>query len=63
MDINSQTFASQKALQYCHSDSQTQYIKENQINDFTLSGSGPLPPALVGDATADIALQFSQQVI
>jgi hypothetical protein len=36
-------------------------IKENRINDFTLSGSGPLPPALVGDAIADIALQFSQQ--
>ncbi|HEY9661915.1 MAG TPA: hypothetical protein V6C65_25960, partial [Allocoleopsis sp.] len=36
-------------------------IKENRINDFTLAGSGPLPPALVGDAIADIALQFSQQ--
>ncbi|MBD1865216.1 hypothetical protein [Trichocoleus sp. FACHB-46] len=36
-------------------------IKENQINDFTLSGSGPLPPALVGNAIADIALQFSQR--
>ena len=36
-------------------------IKENRINDFTLSGSGPLPPALVGDAIADIALQFSQR--
>jgi hypothetical protein len=36
-------------------------IKENRIRDFTLSGSGPLPPALVGDATADISLQFSQR--
>lgn len=36
-------------------------IKENRINDFTLSGSGPLPPALVGDAIADISLQFSQR--
>jgi hypothetical protein len=36
-------------------------IKENRIKDFTLSGSGPLPPALVGDATADISLQFSQR--
>ncbi len=36
-------------------------IKENQIRDFTLSGSGPLPPALVGDAMVDISLQFSQR--
>ena len=36
-------------------------IKENRIADFTLAGSGPLPPALVGDATADIALQFAQR--
>ncbi len=33
-------------------------IRENRIADFTLSGSGPLPPALVGDATADLSLQF-----
>lgn len=36
-------------------------IKENRIADFTLAGSGPLPPALVGDAIVDIALQFSQR--
>ncbi len=36
-------------------------IVENSIKNFTLSGSGPLPPALVGDAMADIALQFSQR--
>ncbi|WP_073610814.1 hypothetical protein [Phormidium tenue] len=35
-------------------------IKENQISDFTLNGSGPLPPALVGEAIADISLQFKQ---
>ncbi len=36
-------------------------IVENLIKGFTLRGSGPLPPALVGDATADIALQFEQK--
>jgi hypothetical protein len=36
-------------------------IRENRIADFTLAGSGPLPPALVGDATADLALQFGQR--
>ncbi len=36
-------------------------IRENRIADFTLAGSGPLPPDLVGDATADIALQFAQR--
>ncbi|HEU4734101.1 MAG TPA: hypothetical protein VFT22_39695, partial [Kofleriaceae bacterium] len=36
-------------------------IVENQITDFTLKGSGPLPPALVGDATVDIALQLAQR--
>ncbi|XQQ07548.1 MAG: hypothetical protein EDM05_61145 [Leptolyngbya sp. IPPAS B-1204] len=35
-------------------------IVENEILDFTLSGSGPLPPKLVGDAMADISLQFRQ---
>src|SRR5262249_6868841 len=35
-------------------------VRENRINDFTLAGSGPLPPALVGDSTADIRLQFHQ---
>ncbi|MFC0040467.1 hypothetical protein [Actinomadura rayongensis] len=36
-------------------------IRENRIADFTLAGSGPLPPDLMGDATADIALQFAQR--
>ncbi|UCE05693.1 MAG: hypothetical protein JSW07_19195, partial [bacterium] len=36
-------------------------IVENKIKDFTLSGSGPMPPALVGDAMVDISLQFSQR--
>ncbi|MBE9110101.1 hypothetical protein IQ273_11840, partial [Nodosilinea sp. LEGE 07298] len=36
-------------------------IVENRIQDFTLAGSGPLPPDLVGEAIADIALQFSQR--
>ena len=36
-------------------------IRENQINDFTLTGSGPLPPDLVGEATVDVALQFRQE--
>ncbi|MGP1373852.1 MAG: hypothetical protein ACTS3T_13570 [Almyronema sp.] len=35
-------------------------IVDNEILDFTLSGSGPLPPKLVGDAMADISLQFKQ---
>lgn len=35
-------------------------IKENHIRHLTLMGSGPLPPALVGDAMADIALEFDQ---
>ncbi|WP_315763637.1 hypothetical protein [Bradyrhizobium sp. SZCCHNS2005] len=33
-------------------------IRDNKITGFTIAGSGPLPPALVGDASADIALQF-----
>lgn len=36
-------------------------IRDNRIRDFTLAGSGPLPPALVGDATADVALQFGER--
>lgn len=36
-------------------------IVNNSIQDFTLAGSGPLPPTLVGDAIADISLQFSQR--
>jgi hypothetical protein len=35
-------------------------IKENHIRHLTLMGSGPLPPALVGDAMADVALEFDQ---
>jgi len=33
-------------------------IEENRIRDFSIAGSGALPPKLVGEATADIALQF-----
>lgn len=33
-------------------------IVENKIRDFSIAGSGALPPKLVGEATADIALQF-----
>lgn len=36
-------------------------IVENQITEFTLKGTGPLPPALVGDATADVTLQMAQR--
>ncbi len=36
-------------------------IIENKIKDFTLSGSGPLPPDLVGEAMADVSLQFAQR--
>jgi hypothetical protein len=35
-------------------------IVENKIQDLTIAGSGPLPPDLVGNAVADIALQFKQ---
>lgn len=35
-------------------------IVESRIKAFTLHGTGPLPPDLVGEATADIALQFGQ---
>jgi hypothetical protein len=35
-------------------------IVENKIQDLTVAGSGPLPPDLVGDAVADVALQFKQ---
>ena len=35
-------------------------VKENSIKDFTLAGSGPLPPDLVGEAMVDVALQFKQ---
>ncbi|HWT95901.1 MAG TPA: hypothetical protein VN238_23065, partial [Solirubrobacteraceae bacterium] len=36
-------------------------IVESRIKAFTLHGTGPLPPDLVGEATADIALQFAQE--
>ena len=36
------------------------HIVENVIQDLTIRGAGPLPPDLVGDAVADIALQFKQ---
>jgi hypothetical protein len=36
-------------------------IREGHIADFVLSGSGPLPPDLVGSASADVYLHFSQQ--
>ncbi|WP_164000171.1 hypothetical protein [Pyxidicoccus caerfyrddinensis] len=36
-------------------------IVENRVQDFTLNGSGPMPPALVGDAMADISLQLAQR--
>jgi hypothetical protein len=36
-------------------------IQENRIAGFTISGSGPLPPDLVGDAVADIGLQFGEE--
>ena len=34
-------------------------IRDGQIADFTLLGSGPLPPALVGDGNAGISIRFS----
>lgn len=36
-------------------------VHENRVAGFTIEGTGPLPPALVGDSVADIALQFAQQ--
>lgn len=35
-------------------------IRDNRIAGFSVGGSGPLPPALVGPAIASIRLQFSQ---
>ncbi len=35
-------------------------IVDNKIKGFTIEGSGPLPPDLVGEAMVDIALQFEQ---
>ncbi len=34
-------------------------IRDGVIADFTLRGSGPLPPALVGQGTADVSIRFS----
>ena len=45
---------------YRFEDSRFQII-ENRIADFTIMGSGPLPPDLLGDAIANIGLQFHQQ--
>jgi len=36
-------------------------IKDNVITHFTLQGTGPLPPDLVGEAMVDVALQFTQR--
>ncbi|MFN7931101.1 MAG: hypothetical protein U0Y68_24875 [Blastocatellia bacterium] len=36
-------------------------VHENRIADFTLSGSGPLPPELTGNALVNIALHFGQR--
>ncbi len=38
----------------------TLQLHESRLAGFTIAGSGPLPPALVGDAVADVALQFAQ---
>lgn len=35
-------------------------VRDNRITGFTVTGSGQLPPDLVGEATANIALQFGQ---
>lgn len=35
-------------------------IENSQIQSFTIAGSGALPPALVGDSRASIALQFGR---
>lgn len=36
-------------------------IVENEVKDLTLSGSGPMPPKLVGDAMVDISMQFQER--
>lgn len=38
-------------------------IREGEVADFTLSGSGPMPPDLVGDASASIAVHFAQREV
>jgi hypothetical protein len=35
-------------------------VRDNRITGFTVTGAGQLPPNLVGEASADIALQFGQ---
>jgi hypothetical protein len=35
-------------------------VRDNRITGFTVTGAGQLPPDLVGEATANIALQFGQ---
>ena len=35
-------------------------VRDNHFTSFTIAGSGPLPPDLVGPAIADISLQFAQ---
>ncbi|MCB8980785.1 MAG: hypothetical protein H6657_25525 [Ardenticatenaceae bacterium] len=36
-------------------------IERNKIQGFTLKGSGPLPPDLVGEAMAEISLEFARR--
>ena len=35
-------------------------VRENRVKGFTISGNGPLPPALIDNASADVFLQFGQ---
>jgi hypothetical protein len=37
-------------------------VRESQLADFSVMGSGPLPPALVGDAMADVVIRFSERI-
>jgi hypothetical protein len=36
-------------------------IRENRAVGFAIGGTGPLPPDLVGDAVADVSLQFAEE--
>ena len=36
-------------------------VRDGATADFTLEGTGPLPPALIGDATAQIAIRFANR--
>lgn len=36
----------------------TFYIQDSKLRDFSITGCGPLPPKLVGEAEAEISLQF-----